>query len=102
MKQLLTAACALYLLAACNNATTSSPSADTTAATVTSDQNQNVTYAYPVEYSSDFTIGDPKYAQTVLELWKDYDNNTFDRGADNFSDSVVMDFPGMTVKGKDS
>jgi hypothetical protein len=93
MKQLFTAACALCVLAACNNATTSTSSTDTTAntATVTTDQSQNVSYAYPVEYSSDFIIGDPKYAQTVLELWKDYDDNAFDRHADAFADSVTMD-----------
>ncbi|MBV9963542.1 MAG: hypothetical protein JO072_14960 [Parafilimonas sp.] len=105
MKQLFITACVLCMLAACNNATTSSGNTDTTASasTMSSDQNQNVSYAYPVQYSSDFTIGDSKYAQTVLELWKDFDNNTFDNHKDAFDDSVTMDLSGgMHVKGKDS
>ena len=103
MKHLSIAACILCALVACNTATNSSATTDTSAATITSDINQNVTYAYPIEYSSDFTIGNPKYAQTVLELWKDYDNNTFDNHADAFSDSVVLDLAGgTTVRGKDS
>lgn len=90
------------MLVACNTAITSTnTAADTTSTTMSS--NENVTYAYPVTYSSDFTIGDSKYAQTVLELWKDFDNNTLDNHASEFSDSVAMDFPdGSTVKGKDS
>jgi hypothetical protein len=103
MKRISLAACILCGLVACNSATNSSETKDTTTATITPDTNKNVTYAYPVEYSSDFTIGDPKYAQTVLELWKDYDDNTFDKNADAFSDSVTMDLAGgQTVKGKDS
>ena len=107
MKQLLLAAYIICAFVACNTATTSTDTKDTMAATATDTtataMNQNVTYAYPVAYSSDFSIGDSKYAQTVLELWKDYDNNTFDKDAGDFSDSVAMDFPdGSTVKGKDS
>jgi hypothetical protein len=105
MKKLSLIACIACLFVACNTANTSTNSKDTMAATDTTAMsiNENVTYAYPVSYSSDFAIGDSKYAQTVLELWKDYDNNTFDKDADDFSDSVSMDFPdGSTVKGKDS
>ncbi|HEY2727528.1 MAG TPA: hypothetical protein VGI61_10180, partial [Parafilimonas sp.] len=67
MKQLSFAACIACLLVACNTATTSTNTKDTTAAadtTTAMSMNSNVTYAYPVAYSSDFTIGDPKYAQT--------------------------------------
>ena len=51
-----------------------------------------VSYAYKVNYSSDFEIGDAKYAQTVLQLWKDFDNNTFDNQRDIFADSVTAVF----------
>jgi hypothetical protein len=104
MKQFSIITCALCLLVACNTATNSSETKDTaTTAAIVPDTNQNVTYAYPIEYSSDFTIGDSKLAQTVLELWKDYDNNAFDNHTDAFSDSVIMDLAGgQTIKGKDS
>lgn len=104
MKQLSMIACMACLLIACNTATKSTSTNDTMAAAGTpATVDENVTYAYPVAYSSDFTIGDSKYAQTVLELWKDYDNNTFDNHLDAFADSVAMDFSdGSTIRGKDS
>lgn len=110
MKQQLLAAF-ICVLVACNSATTSKENkSDSMTASVPPEENAapqqaNVTYAYPVEYSSDFTIGDPKYAQTVLELWKDYDNNTFDNHKDVFADSVSMDFSNgssVTNMSKDS
>src|SRR6266700_3687850 len=99
MKQLSFAACIACVLVACNTATTSTNTKDTTTTAADTAMSTNVTYAYPVAYSSDFTIGDSKYAQTVLELWKDYDNNTFDNHKDAFADSVTMDFSGMSVSG---
>jgi len=90
MKQVLGSLFILCMLAACNSATTSDSTKDTTVAT---SSNENVTYAYTPTYSADFEIGDSKYAQTVLELWKDYDNNTFDNHKDAFADSVRFDFP---------
>ena len=101
MKQLSIATFIMCALVACNTATTSSNTNDsTTGATDTTTMSTNVNYAYPVAYSSDFTIGDSKYAQIVLELWKDFDNNTFDNHKDAFADSVSMDFPdGSTMSG---
>jgi hypothetical protein len=52
---------------------------------------------YPIGYSSQFITGDPAYAKTVLELWKDFDNNTFDRTASAFADTVVMMLTDGTV-----
>ena len=102
MKQLSIATFIMCAFVACNTATNSSNTKDTTtaAATDTTAMSTNVSYAYPVAYSSDFTIGDSKYAQIVLELWKDFDNNTFDNHKDAFADSVSMDFPdGSTMSG---
>jgi hypothetical protein len=90
MKQRSLSLFVLCMLAACNTATKSDNTTDTTATTSSS---ENVTYAYTPMYSADFEIGDPKYAQTVLELWKDFDNNTFDNHKDAFADSVRMEFP---------
>ena len=97
MKQLFLSAL-ICILVACNTATTSSNTKDTVSDTASS--GSNVNYAYPVEYSSEFTIGDPKYAQTVLELWKDYDNNAFDTHKDAFADSVSMDLFNMSIINK--
>ncbi len=106
MKQLSFAAFILCALVACNTATTSKENkSDSMTSSVPPEENAapqqgNVAYAYPVAYSSDFTIGDSKYAQMVLELWKDFDNNTFDNHKDYFADSVNMDFPdGSTMGG---
>lgn len=55
---------------------------------------------YKAGYSSDFKIGNPVYAKKVLELWKDWDDNTFDKH-DYFADTVVIHLPdSMMVKGK--
>jgi hypothetical protein len=81
---------ALCLLIACSTPETKSTEAtgDSSTATVAAP----VTYAYTPSYSADFEVGDPKYAQTVLELWKDYDNNTLENHKDAFADSVYLDF----------
>jgi hypothetical protein len=61
-----------------------------------------MSYPYKAEYSSNFSIGNPKHSKMILELWKDWDDNAFDRH-DYFADTVVMFFPdGSMIKGKDS
>ncbi|MBN8836085.1 MAG: hypothetical protein J0I09_02405 [Sphingobacteriia bacterium] len=50
----------------------------------------SVTLPYKVNYSSDFEIGDSKYAKMVLDAWKDYDNGTLSNSAGVFGDSVAM------------
>jgi hypothetical protein len=92
MKHVTTSLFALILLAGCNTATTSDQNNDS--ATAGSTSNEPVTYAYPVNYSSDLEIGDPKLAQTVLAIWKDFDNNTLDDHKDAFADSVTVDLSG--------
>ena len=95
MKKVSFVATALCLLAACNSGEPKSADSATTndsaAATTTA---APLTYAYTPTYSGDFEIGDPKYAQTILDLWKDFDNNTFDNHKDAFADSVYLDFSG--------
>ncbi len=56
----------------CNNGTATSEQKDSSAKTT------NVSYAYPIDYSANFEIADPKLAQKVTELWKDFDNNNLD------------------------
>ncbi len=63
----------------------------------------NIAYPYTASYSSDFKIGNPANSKMILDLWKDYDDNSFDRHADWFADTVVMFFPdGSNLRGKDA
>jgi hypothetical protein len=48
-------------------------------------------FPYPITYSSDFKIDTTKHAEILLELWKDFDDNTLDQGAHVFADEVRMD-----------
>ncbi len=81
----------MFLLS-CNNSETDREGADTTTST-------NVSYAYPVQYSSDFKMGDPKYSQMVVDLWKDYDDNQLDRSKSMFADTITMLTPGSAMTG---
>ena len=44
---------------------------------------------YPIGYSSKFAMGNAKYAENVLTLWKDYDNGTLSAHKDFFADSMT-------------
>ena len=94
MKHLLFAACISCTLVACNNATTTETKADTTAV---KSSDENVTYAYTPAYSGNFEIGDHKQAQLILEIWKDFDNNTLDNHTNAFADSLEIDLSNGTV-----
>lgn len=62
----------------------------------------NISYPFTAGYSSDFKIGNPADSKMILELWKDWDDNAFDRH-NYFADTVVMYLSdGSMVKGKDS
>ena len=54
--------------------------------------NASVSYPYNITYSSKFEMADPKYGQTILQLWKDWDNGTLANSKENFADSVEMHF----------
>src|SRR6266496_4125774 len=82
----------IVILTACSNQKTESmkSGADSTAASTTA--MADVTYPYPVNYSSKFEMADPKYAQTILTLWKDWDNGNLSAHKEMFADSVEMYF----------
>ncbi len=64
-------------------------------------QAQSSKLPYTATYSSDFTIGEPAYAEKIMALWKDYENNTMDIHADLFADSLFITLAdGRTVQGK--
>jgi hypothetical protein len=55
---------------------------------------------YVAGYTSSFNMGNAEYANKVLELWKDWDDNQLDRH-DYFADTLVIWLPdGSVVKGK--
>jgi len=59
------------------------------------------TAPYKANYSSKFTIADESYADKVLMLWKDFEDNQLDRHVDWFADTVSMTMAnGQTVKAK--
>jgi hypothetical protein len=49
-------------------------------------------FPYPIQYSGNFSIGGIVHAMIVLDLWKDFDNNTLDNGTKVFAEQVRMDF----------
>lgn len=64
------------------------------------DKGMMMDYPYTANYSSNFVIGNPAHAKMILDLWKDWDDNAFDRH-DYMADTVVMFFPdGTMAKGK--
>ncbi|MEI9945035.1 MAG: hypothetical protein WDN26_12560 [Chitinophagaceae bacterium] len=79
---------ALVVLAACNSkapeTTETAKPADATVAEIKS--------PYPVGYSSKFTIGDPKNAESVLALWKIWESGDLSGSKDIFADSVTLNF----------
>ena len=49
-------------------------------------------YPYTATYSMDFEMGDPMHTQTVLNLWKAYENNKLDSTLLNhFADSIIIE-----------
>jgi len=85
-KVLLFATVAVF--AACNNqpAATVDASAKTTADSTIAE----IKSPYEIGYSSKFVMGDPKNAETLLKLWKDWDAGNLMGSKDNFADSVEL------------
>jgi hypothetical protein len=59
---------------------------------------------YEVSYSSRFAIGEPKNAEAILTLWKDYETGDLSAHKELFADSVEMYFSNGFVlhAGRDS
>lgn len=58
----------------------------------TAEKQPKLTYPYTADYSSDFEMGDAKNAQTLLELYKNWDNNTLNNSKSAFADNDTMYF----------
>ena len=89
----------IVAIVSCNPGSSSSTQATTDDSTTTasSEVQQDVTYAYPVIYSSKFTTGDPKNSQAVLNIWKAFDKGDLASAKDYFADSVEMHFSDGSV-----
>jgi hypothetical protein len=86
MKKLLIVAM-MAMFAACNTATDTAKPAGTDTT-----MQANVVYPYDIMYSSKFVIDDPKNAQTVLTLWKDFDNGNLLAHKEMFADTIDLHF----------
>jgi hypothetical protein len=63
----------------------------------------NSVMPYTVTYSSKFVMGDPANSNLIMALWKDYDDNAFDRHADMFADTAMIFLSdGQVIKGRDN
>ena len=88
---------ALFAFTACNSGTSTAPSADSSSVSKMDAGKQDVSYPYAIGYSSKFELGDPQNGKMVLDLWKDFDNNTLDNSKNNFADTVTMVSPDMEL-----
>jgi len=62
-----------------------------------STQMDNTSYPYTPDYSHNFEIGSTKNAQTLLQLYKDWDNNTLENSKSSFADVDTMIFADGTM-----
>ncbi len=69
----------------------------TTATPEPAAQMRDIESPYPVGYSSKFVMDDPKNAETLLSLWKAWENGDLSKVKDLFADSVEMHFAGGYV-----
>lgn len=81
------------VIVSCNSGQSKIPPSDS----VGTAKKENVTFPYPINYSSQFEIGKPENSKIILDLWKDYDNNTLEKGLNNFADTVTLLLPGMEM-----
>src|SRR5438105_8936931 len=95
MKKILIVAC-VAVIAACNSknepakvqAMNSGPD---------STQVDNNNYPYTSDYSHNFEIGSSKNAMALLQLYKDWDNNTLDNSKNSFAEIDTMIFSDGTM-----
>lgn len=70
---------------------------------IKTDNNQViVTNPYTASYSSNFVIGNPAHTNMIVDMWKDWDDNAFDRHNYWADTGTVYLSDGMVIKGKDS
>ena len=102
MKQLLVLA-AMAFIAACSN---SSPAPSDAKVTTDSPaaKMRDIQSPYTIMYSSKFVIDEPKNAETLLAMWKSYDDGNLSTSKDMIADTIEVHFPdgGMMRGSRDS
>ena len=78
------------LLAACNNQSKTESMKTGNDSSLSTTAMSDVTYPYDIMYSSKFEMTDPKYGQTILQLWKDWDNGNLSTHKEMFADSLEL------------
>jgi hypothetical protein len=64
-------------------------------------QTHHTKAAYKASYSSNWVMAGTSYSNKVLTAWKDFENNTFDKHADMYADTLtVMLADEKPLKGK--
>ncbi|CAN5232502.1 hypothetical protein BH20BAC1_BH20BAC1_05390 [soil metagenome] len=87
---------AVAMLAACNASETTDN--DNMASGEDSAMSKSkINSPYAIEYSSDFEMDDPKNAESVLTIWKDWDAGNLAAHKELFADSVEMHFADGTM-----
>ncbi|MFT3702071.1 MAG: hypothetical protein QM802_06865 [Agriterribacter sp.] len=87
----------LIAFISCNSQTTTATT-DSSPVSKTDTSKKEVTYPYTMGYSSQFEFIDPEKGKMVLNMWKDFDNNSLDNSKDKFADTVSLQFPGMKLR----
>ena len=90
MKRILIMA-SVAVFASCNSGT-EKPKVESMGSGSDTAQVDNTTYPYTADYSHNFEIGSTKNVQTLLQLYKDWDNNTLDNSKNSFADVDTMIF----------
>jgi hypothetical protein len=82
----------IVLFAACNSSTEPAKVDSMKSASDSTTTMRDINSPYPIGYSSKFVMDDPKNAETLLTLWKDWDNGNLSAHKDMFADSVELHF----------
>ena len=93
---------AMASLAACNSNkdTKDESSSMSSASDSTTTKKDDIAYPYTATYSSQFEIGNPQHAKTILDLYKDWDNNTLENSKNSFADVDSLIFAnGIMIAG---
>jgi len=90
MRKFLIVVAGLFI-GACGSNSNTAPAADSSKTKTDSvAAAQPIKSPYPIVYSSSFTIDDPKYAETLLALWKAYDNGDLAASKNMIADTLTV------------
>jgi hypothetical protein len=81
----------IAIIAALSSCNSSTQKKEDAMGTMSSDSTKrdDVGYPYPVDYTN-FEIGDLKHAQTILNIWKAWDNRDLASVKDSFADTLML------------